>query len=158
MTASFKRDMTRERLLRARGRGLQHQALFDVCRAGDGLLERRVEFGQRDLGEEPEAAEVDAQDWNCRSGLANGVGHAEERAVAAEDDHQPHLACQHRLVGRRYGRARRHQLRRGVLEDSLDAPLAQPARNLSQVRRRRLQMRLGEDADTANGFRHCRTF
>ena len=48
----------------------QHQPLFDARLAGEHRLERRVQLGQRHLGQEAEAAEVDAEDRNARAGLA----------------------------------------------------------------------------------------
>ena len=47
-----------------------------------------IELGERDLGEEAEAAEVDAEDRHVGARPRDAVGHADERAVAAEHDDQ----------------------------------------------------------------------
>ncbi len=67
---------------------VQHHALVDVGRSLEDGLERIVQLGQGDLGEEAQAAEVDAEDGHRGSGLRDAARHADERAVAAEHDHE----------------------------------------------------------------------
>ncbi len=47
-----------------------------------------IQLGQGDLGQESEAAEIDAEDRHVRAGLGDPAGHADQRAVAAEHHHQ----------------------------------------------------------------------
>ena len=115
--------------------------------ARDGRLERGVELGQRDLGEKPEAAEVDAEDRNRQSRFADTVGHAEQRAVAAEDEHDIDLPDERLFVAHRPVAGRRAERRRRRLEDGLQAVVLQPDGDVGQMRRRLPQMMLGDDAD-----------
>ena len=133
-----------------RGR-TQHQAVFDVRAAGDGRFERRVELGQRDLGQKSEAAEVDAEDRNRQSRFADTVGHAQQRAVAAEHEHHIDLPDQRFLVEHRPAADRRAECRRRGLEDRLQAVVFQPVGDVGQMRSRLPQMMLGDDADAGDG-------
>ncbi len=54
----------------------------------DDRFERGVELVDADLGEEPEAAEIDAEDRHVAARLRDSRRHAEQRAVAAHDDDQ----------------------------------------------------------------------
>src|SRR5205814_338931 len=66
----------------------QHHPVFDRRGSRQRTFERWIQFGQGDFGEEAEAAEIDAEEGDVRSGGADAVGHREERAIAAEhDDH-----------------------------------------------------------------------
>ena len=67
---------------------VEHQPRSIVAAPFERRLERRIELGQRHLGEKPEAAEVDAEDGMSSTGERDAVGHAEQRAVAAEDEEQ----------------------------------------------------------------------
>ena len=56
----------------ANHRRVEHDAFAGGEMAGEGFFERRVEFLQRETGEEAEAAEVDGQNWNATgSGFAS---------------------------------------------------------------------------------------
>jgi hypothetical protein len=46
------------------------------------------QFLQRDLGEEPQAAEVHSEDRNGHASRAHAARHAEQRSIAAEHQHQ----------------------------------------------------------------------
>ena len=56
-------------------------------------LERRQHLGQRDLGQEPQPPEVHAEDRGVAPRLAHPVGEPEQRAVAAEHEHEVHAAA-----------------------------------------------------------------
>ena len=124
----------------------QHQARLDRRRAGQRGLERRVQLVVGDLRHEPEAAEVHAEDRDLQSGLGRPVGHAEQRAVAPEQ--QDEIDVPGQVVARDPAEARGCREVGGVVvEDGLDAALPQPGRDGGQVRADGGQPRLGDDAD-----------
>ena len=82
------------------------------ARPASTRLERRVELGQRDFGQEAEAAEVDAENRDARAGLADAVGHrrAACRRRRARRPCRPSSASVD-LVGDAAAVGRRHQRR-----------------------------------------------
>ena len=67
---------------------LEGHAHLDRRAPFERRLERGIELGQRDLRQEAEAAEVDAEDRRVPAGLRNPRRHAQERAIAAHEDDQ----------------------------------------------------------------------
>src|SRR5690606_21614295 len=65
-------------------RDLADAALLDLVVAGPDALDGGAEVLALGLGEEPDVAEVDAEDGDV--GAAGELGRAQDRAVAAEDD------------------------------------------------------------------------
>ena len=128
---------------------VQHHALFDLRRAVHGGFQRRKDLRQRHLGQESQAAEIDAEDRDVRLGLRDAAGRAEQRAVAAQDD--DHLDHAGKLIlssdvvpRRRAGRAgERGRVR---VEHRLNVPRLEPRRDLRQMARGTLEPRLGDDA------------
>ena len=69
MTTSLSDEAVREDAAFAQRPRAQHHALVDTRLAVEHRFERLVELGERDLGEESEAAEVDAENRHARAGL-----------------------------------------------------------------------------------------
>ena len=109
----------------------QHHPLLDARLAVERRFERRVQLGQRHLGQEAEAAEVDAENRNVDARRADAVGHRQQRAVAAEHDDHVDVGDQRRLVGDAAGRRRRHQRGGGGLEDRLRCRARRATRSIS---------------------------
>jgi hypothetical protein len=106
--------------------------------------------GQRDLGEEAQAAEVHREHRHVAAGARDAPRGGEQRAVAAEDDDQVHLRGQR--VGRHdamptaafHGRAR-------LVEHWRDLPRQQPVDQVSQHPGPAVEAGLDDDADAADG-------
>ena len=68
--------------------GPEHHPLVDRRGPGQRLLQRPVDVGPCQLGQESQVTEIDAEDRDVAPGQAHAVGHGQERAVAAEDEEQ----------------------------------------------------------------------
>ena len=103
----------------------QHHPLVVLDAPGERGFERREQLRAGDLGEKAQRAEVDAEDRHVASRAADDVGHREQRAVAAEHEHQ--IGALRRSSSRvddvALGR-RGMQLRGFVRPDRVDALLA----------------------------------
>ena len=89
MTTSLRASHSLNDLAVADVLGVHHAADFDLGAVVAPGFEGGVEVGERDLGEEAEGAEVDAEDGG--GGAGEGAGRGEEGAVAAEDDDEVRL-------------------------------------------------------------------
>ena len=128
----------------------QHETLFDARAARERGLERGIELGERDLGEKPEAAEVDAE-YRNRTGRCRRCGRpcrAACRRRRGRARYRP--PCQRLFVAHRPVAGRRAQRRRRRLEDGLEAVIFQPDGDVGQMRRRLPQMMLRHDADAGD--------
>ena len=88
-------------------------------------------------------------------GVSDAAGHAEERAVAAEDENHVHLAGQQVFLDHFHvsGRAQRLCQRRGRgIEYRLDLTRLEPVRHLDEVLGGGLKASLRDDTDPAC---HC---
>jgi hypothetical protein len=121
----------------------------DGRRTGEHRFERFVQLRQGDLGEEPQAAEIDAKDRDVDAGPRYPPRHADERAVASKDDDE--VARARHLVAARGGPARRQTDERGSLrlEERLQTARFEPAGELRQHPRGRIQMMLRNEADAS---------
>ena len=128
--------MPRERRAGAQRCRVEHEPFFDARVSGDGSFERWIQLGQRHLGQESQAAEVDAEDGNAGARFADAIRHREQRAVAAEHQHHVDLVDQRALVRGAAIRRRVQQRGRCVLEHGHDAACFEPGRDLNQMRRR----------------------
>ena len=64
----------------------EDEALFNDEAVIEQPLQPVVELGSLELGEEPEVPEVDPEQWDTRA--PDRLGRAQQRSVAAEDDHE----------------------------------------------------------------------
>ena len=108
--------------------GVQHGAHIDVVATAVPALQRRIEVGQANLGQEAEKPQIHAEDG--RAGRGKDARNGKQGSVAAQHDHQPRRLRGHcrAIHGRRF---------RGVLpalqvQQRLIAVLAQPGDQLRQ--------------------------
>jgi hypothetical protein len=132
------------------GIGGEHGAFIERRRPIEDRFEHGVELVDARFGEETEAAKIHAEDWNVATRLRGPRRHAQERAVAAEDDDQIDFSGQRlaRVGRRRCGVAGE---RGGIgLEHRLQLPVAQPFRKAMQMIGGGNQAGFGHDADARN--------
>ena len=145
------REMLRQHRARAHRRRPQHHALLHPRATTERRIERRVQLGERRLGEESEAAEVDPEDGHIHARGARAIGNRQERPVASEHDHQIDQGDQRRFVHHLARRPGGHQRGRRGLEQWIEAAILQPRLDLGEVRHRLTQMRPGDDPDACHG-------
>jgi hypothetical protein len=137
-------------LLLAHHARAEHAALLGTVFAAQHAFEGGEQLGHGDLGQEPQAAEVDAQH---RHRLLHEMAGGEQRAVSAE--HHQHVRARRHLAPGRHLHARA-----GGILDQGGGPLLQhglqvaAAEPLHQLPHRRLRaasrIRAGHDADRAH--------
>ena len=109
-----------------------------AARPASARFERRVQLGQRDLGEEPEAAEVDAEDRQVAPGLAR-CGPPSASSVPSPPrtstrSTRSGRSSRWKPCGARFRAVPAAAV--SVFEDRFDAARRQPGRQFHQVRRR----------------------
>ena len=141
------RDFAGRRRRGPQRRRAKHQALFDVSMARERRLERGIELGERHLGEKAEAAEIDAENRNRQACAADAIGHAEQRAVAAEHEHQADARRRATACRPRGGEDAAGISAAVAVSKTASTPRSrEPRLDVHQMRRRRLQPRLRDDA------------
>lgn len=134
-------------------RRLQHQPFEHRRRSRERRLERVVQLGQRDFGEKPEAAEIDAENRDVDPRRCDPIGHAEQRPVTAEREDEIHFSRQNVLVERLAPRRKAGERRGLALEDRSHAAGIEPAGDLGEHAGGFAQAALGDDPDASDRHR-----
>jgi hypothetical protein len=120
----------------------------EIVAAAVPALQRGIEVGQPDLGQEAENPQVHAE--NGRSGRGKDPRHGKQRAVAAQNDHQSRRLFRHR--GPVDSRRSRGVLSAFQVEQRLIPVLAQPGNQLRQQPNQFLFSWFADDRDSRHGF------
>ncbi len=131
--------------------GAQQPAVLVLVASLEDALECRVEIGERDLGEEAEAPEVDAED---RDGLLEEAARREEGAVAAQHHERVREPGQVAAGGDEAARAEVRAAPEGggrLVEAHAHALARRATRRAPRGGARLLQVRTGQDADRVHG-------
>ena len=121
------------------------------ARAAERRFERRVQLGQRRLGQKSQAAEVDAEDRHVDAPAPMQSGHRSSVPSPPRTDDQIDLADQRGLCRRAGVRCWAASARRSLFRKSGSMPRAASHDSISdEVRHRFAQVRLGDDADSSS--------